>query len=477
MARFRPEILSDEVLAALAASAANGGVPNAAEKAAIDAEVARRKASSTVTVGWGAPAPNVAANLDAAASPMTTEPTAGPKKTAPAKSASPKYAPPARSAGEWQDQRDLYRRGIGLQPDPEARETEDETRFRFDSQYGEGAYDEHMARQKEKDYAAKHREGLRNFRSPEAVEEGRRQQAGYNAATGMTVDDAVAAGGATVDGFELPPVRDSAGNVLPGRYSLRDLAQAKRDQAESQRQEAVRGMTDSDIAKYGDYRLRDDDPRLTDAQRKERQTRKEAEGRATEQRAQLRADRHALATRPLTAPEQADKAKKDAAHAIRVRRAQAANNPLEYMGRDDVNDWQKMVMAERFLRQPQTMTPLGVQAVGGENALGMLRGMNLGQGMQNNPLVNAQAAAAEHDLAQRKREANAADEDTLGEKYAPGHTLPWWLGGGYDEFTIAEQQQMVQDLIARGYSEAEAQAAVDRQAQKRRASEPARWNE
>lgn len=52
-----------------------------------------------------------------------------------------------------------------------------------------------------------------------------------------------------------------------------------------------------------------------------------------------------------------------------IRRAQAQQNPLEYLGRDDINDWQRMAMAERFLRQPQAMTPLGVEAVGAANAM------------------------------------------------------------------------------------------------------------
>lgn len=50
-----------------------------------------------------------------------------------------------------------------------------------------------------------------------------------------------------------------------------------------------------------------------------------------------------------------------------VRRAQARGNPLEYLGRTDVGDWQKMVASQALLagRTPDT-TPLSVQAKGSE---------------------------------------------------------------------------------------------------------------
>jgi hypothetical protein len=148
-----------------------------------------------------------------------------------------------------------------------------------------------------------------------------------------------------------------------------------------------------------------------------------------------------------------------------IRRAQAQQNPAEYAGRSDINDWQKMIMADRLLRGGAgQMTPLGVQAVGAQNAIRFLQGSNLGQGLDN-PLTRAQAGAAQLELEQRRNSMRAGDEDVLGEKYAPSGYF------GYDEFTVDEQQQMYDDLIAQGYRPAEAQMAVDRQAQKRRASE------
>lgn len=160
-------------------------------------------------------------------------------------------------------------------------------------------------------------------------------------------------------------------------------------------------------------------------------------------------------------------------------RREVRYNPVAALGDDSgLNDWQKMVVADGMLRGGQQgPTPLGVDAAGGANALRMLQGINLGQGMQNNPLVAAQAEGARAQAQKAKDESRAPDEDVLGEKYARGYTLPAWLGGGYDEFTVAEQQQMYDDLIRQGYTPPEAQRAVDRQAQKRRASQRANWGE
>lgn len=154
-------------------------------------------------------------------------------------------------------------------------------------------------------------------------------------------------------------------------------------------------------------------------------------------------------------------------------RRKARYNPVAALGDDSgLNDWQKMVVADAMLRGGQQgPTPLGVQAVGGQNALRMLQGINLGQGMQNNPLVQAQAEAAGIQAQAARDEARSPDEDVLGNKYAPSG----WFG--YDEFTVEEQQQMYDDLIRRGYTPADAQRAVDRQADKRRATDRADWGE
>lgn len=111
------------------------------------------------------------------------------------------------------------------------------------------------------------------------------------------------------------------------------------------------------------------------------------------------------------------------------------------------------------------------------------RQLDMAAGLARNAITGALAgtaqgpmAAAQAELAQLQAQAErdklrGADEDVLGEKYAP----TGWLG--YDEFTIAEQQQMYDDLIAQGYKPAEAQRAVDRQAKKRRATQKQRWSD
>lgn len=92
-------------------------------------------------------------------------------------------------------------------------------------------------------------------------------------------------------------------------------------------------------------------------------------------------------------------------------------------------------------------------------------------GTAQGPMAAAQAELAQLQAQAERDKLRGADEDVLGEKYAP----TGWLG--YDEFTIAEQQQMYDDLIAQGYKQAEAQRAVDRQARKRRATDKQRWSD
>lgn len=52
--------------------------------------------------------------------------------------------------------------------------------------------------------------------------------------------------------------------------------------------------------------------------------------------------------------------------------ARARIGTMRELGSPDLNDWQRLVLAETMLRAPQTMTPLGVQAVGAQNAMRMM---------------------------------------------------------------------------------------------------------
>jgi hypothetical protein len=95
-------------------------------------------------------------------------------------------------------------------------------------------------------------------------------------------------------------------------------------------------------------------------------------------------------------------------------------------------------------------------------------------GTAQGPLAAAQAEMAQLQAQAERDKLRRESEDTLAEKYARGQ--PWYQGGGYDEFTVDEQQQMYDDLLAQGYKPADAQRAVDRVAKDRRATERKRWN-
>ena len=100
-----------------------------------------------------------------------------------------------------------------------------------------------------------------------------------------------------------------------------------------------------------------------------------------------------------------------------------------------------------------------VEAAGAEQMIRALQGGGLGQGGgANNPLVQAQAAGANQQNALAAQNQRVINENaTIGDHYAPG-------GGmfGYNAFTLDEQNQAVQDLMGRGYTEMEARDAVRR---------------
>ena len=101
----------------------------------------------------------------------------------------------------------------------------------------------------------------------------------------------------------------------------------------------------------------------------------------------------------------------------------------------------------------------GVDAQNMQNANDVIkRFMTSGAaGLLPNPAVQAQ-------VQQQQAVHRAGREDDLGNLYAPSGMF------GYDEFTPDEQELMYNDLIAEGYTDQEARAAVNRQSQKRRAT-------
>jgi hypothetical protein len=139
-------------------------------------------------------------------------------------------------------------------------------------------------------------------------------------------------------------------------------------------------------------------------------------------------------------------------------------NPMEFLRRPDVTDDQRQAMTALLLGRGAT--PNDVAAMQAKMFLeGLQQGARQNVNVNTPELQQAQADAVRTKLDQDRRTMREPDEDVLGEKYAPAGYF------GYNEFTVAEQQQMYDDLIAQGYTPAEAQRAVDRQATKRRASD------
>lgn len=278
-------------------------------------------------------------------------------------------------------------------------------------------------------------------------------------------------GTTTEDGVEVP-ISVPADSLLgtPAQFALGDVDRERRRKNDYESAESVRNATHRDFQTYGS-------PYLPAEERTPEQNQARAARAASEERLRgimARSRQHQIdnANRQLTPSEADAKARRD-----RYRAQARLVGGSSQLGAH--NRWMADVMldmspADRAatLRQMMPINPQRAQmeAVGAQNALSLLRGANLGQGFQNNPLLGAQAAVAHQQAAAARDAARAPDEDVLGDKYAK----PGWFG--YDEFTIAEQQEMYDDLISRGYTAPEAQAAVDRQAGKRRASERVDWN-
>lgn len=178
-------------------------IPDPAQRAAFTAAYFNRRKPASA-------APNVDANLNAAASPLNAEPVAGPAARRLASMTDAEMLAPV--SGEGVNPDDVYR--------PTAK--------------GLDAY------------GKRYRKALSNFRDEAARGDGMRQQAAYNAATGVPAGemDGLGAGMLTVDGVEVPEFIDSAGNAMPGRYRLGDLARAKEAKTEENRKADVAWMNE-----------------------------------------------------------------------------------------------------------------------------------------------------------------------------------------------------------------------------------------
>jgi hypothetical protein len=196
--------------------------------------------------------------------------------------------------------------------------------------------------------------------------------------------------------------------------------------------------------------------------------------------AAMKAQQKPLGSEEFRARQAAFRAKEDEKRAWLNHRNKIAGGAQNIIGGPNGNAafWNNMadLSDEERARVMVSMMPMDrnralVEAQNAERAGDMAR-TAVSRFMEQNggPLAGVQAQAAAEQLRAEREKNRAADEDILANKYA----REGWFG--YDEFTVAEQQLMFDDLIDQGYTPPEAQRAVDRQADTRRASQHADWN-
>lgn len=161
-----------------------------------------------------------------------------------------------------------------------------------------------------------------------------------------------------------------------------------------------------------------------------------------------------------------------------IRRAQAQSNPLEYMNRDDVSDWNRMVAADGMLRRGyRGATPLDVEGAHNRQLTELGLRVAQGQGFQQltpeqRSLVEIKAAEAERGMPAEERAAKYRDAPAVhpsesemadryvGEMYSVQSN--WALGGTTSSFTADEQQATVDWLVnEKGYRPEKARKIVD----------------
>lgn len=176
----------------------------------------------------------------------------------------------------------------------------------------------------------------------------------------------------------------------------------------------------------------------------------------------------------------ADKAARNEA---RIRRAQALQNPLEYLNRDDISDWNRMVAADAMLRGGyRGATPLDVDARRNEELSNLGLRVAQGQGFQQltpeqRQMLELKAGELERGLPAEERAPQFRDaptihpseaqmvDDYVKERFSAPGTF-----GLSSSFTVAEQQQALDWLInEKGYKPEKAQRLVDNIAEKRNA--------
>ena len=159
---------------------------------------------------------------------------------------------------------------------------------------------------------------------------------------------------------------------------------------------------------------------------------------------------------------------------IITRRAQLRTNPMEYLGRDDLDDWQRMVAA-RALVGSSGFTPVEMQAK--QNELLQQLGERFLQGGGGRPLDPAQAAAIAAQTQRQQSELPIEEQVSLHVKDDAVHSSELqhadeYVGRMYSsdygplgtssDYTLAEQQDTINYLVETyGYTPAKAQRIVD----------------
>jgi len=424
---------------------------NTEYRRALEAEYNRRFGATRAE-----PAPtNVDANLAASAAPIAVEPMAGDQLR-------------PRPTREQMDEALIYGNvqangqpagpggGLGIRNTPEDL-----------AAYGEVVRDAY-GRTIDRGVARRQEARAAGYQDPEQVS--------YNDVTGVPAGDASDPDTVTVDGVAVPAYRLSDGRPFGGMFREGDLRAAQEAAAEADRLARFRANQDADRQKYGGY----DTPvmQLTGAQVQNRVLRQDAEGRQRKQYEAIRAAKIANDHSPLTPYEKEQKERREryaemarlAGGSSGLRGGRGGNmGSLQALAMLRGVDPDNMDARQRNLAYvaPGGALTAEVDKAGAENAFRMLQGMNLGQGMDN-PLIRNQAEALGLKNQADRLSHRAAVETELAETYAPAGLF----GLSYDEFTMGEQQQAIDDLVnTHGYTLPEAQAAVDRLATKRRATE------
>lgn len=183
------------------------------------------------------------------------------------------------------------------------------------------------------------------------------------------------------------------------------------------------------------------------------QMRKDSESRQAEVNKNTRQKIYEARANPLARNQMSDDelAGRDAV----VRRAQARSNPLEYLGRGDINDWQRMVAADSMLRGGAgPMTPLGVQATHNQQLteLGQRVAQGLGFGALGNP--DAQDAAIAALPAEQRARASVRKKEPIGEGHSAEHVADrwdYWMNGAGPSSPDEREAGFRRDMRRLGY--------------------------